>query len=127
MNIKTATARCDRLYPNSVEYEDKIDMLSELDGRIFEESVGGREGAPESFEGYELATPGTTELLAPFPYDDVYVKYLSMKIDLLNGDIVGYNNKALIFNTAYSDLSDFIVRTRRRKRVVRFNVGGEAV
>lgn len=113
MNIKTAIARCDRLYPNSTQYEDKLDMLSELDGRIYEEILRGRENAPTEFGGYTLATPGSTVLLAPFPHDDVYVKYLSMETDLLSGDIAGYNNKAIIFNSAYSELTGYISRTRR--------------
>ena len=42
-------------------------------------------------------------LLAPYPYDELYVAYLKMKIDEENGETQRYNNSATIFNSYFED------------------------
>lgn len=120
MTIDEAVTGFDLLYPNAMSYEHKLELLSRLDKRIFDEVYAKYEGCqPERFDGYSRFTPVTTPLLALFPYDDIYVKYLSMHYDLLNGDIARYNNSARVFNTALAELSAAYNRTHRWKKTVR--------
>ena len=113
MNLKTAIARFDTLYPNSVPYEEKVAWVAELDGLVLAELVCAQGGtAPEGTElPYTLATPGSTVLLLPFPYDTLYVEYLSMKTELLCGDITRYNNASTLVARTYEAFCHYYTRT----------------
>lgn len=93
MTLKNAIARFDTLYPNEIPYDRKIEWLSELDGRVYEEIVALHEGAPPTaFTGYILATPGNTKLMVPFPFDKIYPEYLHAMLELVRGNATQYNN-----------------------------------
>lgn len=93
MTLKKAIARFDTLYPNDIDYEQKIAWISELDGIVYEEIIALHENpGPTAFTGYILETPGNTVLLVPFPYDKIYIEYLLTKTELARGNIQHYNN-----------------------------------
>lgn len=125
MTIKEAIARFDTLYPNAFSYEEKICWLSELDGKIFSEIISLYENAPESFTGYTSSTDGDTELLVSFPDDDIYIKFMCLKSDLINSDIRRYNNSSMLFNSAYSSLANEYNRTHTYKQENRISFGGD--
>ena len=135
MTIDEAIERCDRMKPNAYSRADKIRWLSELDGRVMRDIVQTHEGkqpetgetdtvvgeAPQDketegghkpgeagtwFIGYDENTPGGTALLAPSPYEDIYIKYLFMQIDFNNAEFTRYNNSAAMFQAVYSDFAD---------------------
>lgn len=54
------------------------------------------------FKGYDDSTSLDTVLIAPAPYDDLYIKWLEAQIDYTNGEYGKYNNSKLAFNTAYT-------------------------
>ena len=99
MTILEAITRADLARPNELDPELKLRWLSALDGQIHAELLAPYgEGAP-SFDGYGEETElGSTELLAPFPYDELYLHWLIMRIDLAHGELERYNNDALAFN-----------------------------
>lgn len=148
MRIQEALDRIDMMRPNMVKKEFKIAALSELDGRIWTELVNthGTGSLPpmtmmeqiinlspedrtigteseaeeeETFSGYSTETDPGTELLAPFPYDEVYLYWLASKVDFQNLEMDKYNNDRIMFNTAWNELSDWYTRTHMPKQRTR--------
>ncbi|MBE6812166.1 MAG: hypothetical protein E7523_04715 [Ruminococcaceae bacterium] len=102
MTIRQAIARFDTLYPNEIPYEQKLAWLSELDGIVYEEILSFyKEAPPTAFTGYILATPGDSQLLVPFPYDKIYIEYLSSKTELVRGNAERYNNAATLYANTF--------------------------
>ena len=116
MTIIEAINRIDNLKPNSYTQQDKVKWLSILDGIIKAEIIDTHEGAEKViFNGYEAETPLTTELIAPAPYDDVYVKWLEAQMDYANGETLKYDNSMVMYNTAYSAFERYYNRTHMPK------------
>lgn len=99
----------DALENNTMEQAEKVKWLSRLDGQLYERYVKGRAGAPESWTPYTPQTPGTTQLLVPHPWDDIYVHWLRAQIALFHGEndiysdemaLVGQSEK--LFADAYA-------------------------
>lgn len=102
MTIRQAIARFDTLYPNEITYEQKLAWLSELDGMVYEEILSFyKEAPPTAFTGYILATPGDTQLLVPFPYEKIYIEYLSAMSELVRGNAERYNNAAALYANTF--------------------------
>ena len=117
MTIAHAIARFDTLYPNEFPYAEKLRWLSVLDGQIFQEILSAYpDNAGQTFEGYGIGTDKKTELLVPFPYDDVYIKYLAAQCDKIHSDVGRYVNSAAVFNAAYSEFAAFYNRTHQAKK-----------
>ena len=81
------------------------------------------ETSAESFAGYGKDTAGTTELLVPYPYSDVYIWYIIRNIDLYNNEIARYNNSNAMYNNAYLTYSDYYTRSHGpRQGITNFKV-----
>ncbi len=112
MTLKKAIARFDTLYPNDIAYEQKVEWISELDGMVYEEIISLHENSmPTAFTGYILETPGDTDLLVPFPYDKMYVEYLSAKTELVRGNVQRYNNAFGVFAASFDTFAAEYNRT----------------
>lgn len=132
MTVSEAISRADSLKPNSYRTTEKIRWLSYLDGIVLEETelshrsrrphrpklivhVDGEPTAPvidkpkTKYDENDLET----ELLAPYPYDEMYVKYLEMKVDEQNGETARYNNSATLFNDLLADYVKHYHKTHR--------------
>ncbi len=110
MTIGKAIDLFDAQRKNSASRSLKIHWLSELDEKINTEILKPRYEA--EFSGYTDSTSSDTVLLSPESYAEIYPVYLIMKNDYMNGEINRYNNSAGIFNRLYSDLSNYINRTK---------------
>lgn len=109
MTIAQAIETVDQLKPNQYSEEQKLQWLSQLDGKIFVELISTHEGGKESFEPY---TEMEQELLVPFPYDqDIYNYYLQSMIDRENGEVAKFNQSGALFNNAYAEFSAIYNRT----------------
>lgn len=123
MTLHECISRVDTVKPNQYSTEDKVRWLSYLDGSIKNEIIDRHEH-PGQNENTETMTPEemeeekaknefvpyspdrlTDELIAPFPYDEMYVAYLKAKIDEENGETARYNNTASTFNGMLSDFA----------------------
>ena len=63
--------------------------------------------------------PDKYQLLVPFPYDrDVYIYYLMMMNDQMNGETDKYNQSAKLFNTALLNYRNYVNRQRTPTRTV---------
>ena len=103
MTIIEAITRLDTVKPNSYGQTEKIKWLSELDGVIKAEIIDTHEGGENiSFSGYADDSDLTTALLVPAPYDEIYIRYLEMRIDYANNEYGKYNNSMVMYNTAYN-------------------------
>ena len=116
MTIQEALDRVDIIRPNGLKKINKIAALSELDGLIRKEIIDRHyqtrdEEVPGPYEGYTEETDPATELLAPFPYDEIYTYWLCCKVDYQNLEMDKYNNDRLMFNNAFDTLSDYWTRT----------------
>lgn len=108
MTIREAIERLDTLKPNMAPEEQKVRWLSEVDGQVWNELILKHEDAPfRLFNGYDAETDPETELLVPYPYDALYIHYLSAQVDLLNQEIGKYNNSAEMYNQGLKNYSDY--------------------
>ncbi len=111
MTISEAISQADQLRPNELDSDVKLGWLSAMDGQIYSELLCAHEGAPASFPGYDAQTPSSTALLIPFPYDELYPRFLAMRIDLENGELERYNNDAMLFNRLWQSTAAHYCRT----------------
>ena len=111
MTIAEALSQANQLRPNDLDAATKLRWLSAMDGQIYTELLCAHEGAPAFFDGYDAQTPQTTALLIPFPYDELYPRFLAMRIDLENGELERYNNDAAIFNRLWQTTAAHYCRT----------------
>lgn len=104
MTIFEAITKIDAIKPNNYSELDKVKWLSELDGKIKAEVIDTHEGGQNiPFNGYDDETDiEATKLLAPYPYDDLYIKWLESQIDYANAEYGKYNNSSIAYNTAYT-------------------------
>jgi hypothetical protein len=112
MNIQTAIDRLDEKKPNMMSRKLKIAALSELDGLIFREVILKHAHPPlEPFTGYDEDTDPGTELVVPFPYDELYGYWLMTKVDEQNLETAKYENDRILFNSSYQMFQDYWRRT----------------
>ncbi|MBR5571115.1 MAG: hypothetical protein IKV99_00535, partial [Oscillospiraceae bacterium] len=109
--IHDAITRTDTLKFNTYELADKINWLSKLDWMLKRLIIDTHEGGEEiAFSGYDADTDTSTELLAPAPYDEMYLRWLEAQIDLANGEIDKYNASIMLFNTEYEAYENYYNR-----------------
>lgn len=103
MTIQEAIVKIDTLKPNNYTHSEKLKWLENLDGIIKRQIIDTHEGGENiEFNGYSEDVSRNTALLVPFPYDDIYVKWLETQIDYANAEYGKYNNSAIAYNEAYS-------------------------
>ena len=114
MYAKYTDYMSDRIRPNTMPDEMKVELLRDLDGELSEMFAADAPPfppVPEEEEEEEIETwpeangwPETDPvLLMPFPHDGVYVKYLCAQIDLINMESDVYQNDMIVYNTAMAD------------------------
>lgn len=97
MTITSAIQMADLTRPNELEAQLKRRWLLALDLELLLQIARTHGGeTPEKPACPEGEDPGE-RLLVEFPYDELYVQYLVMRIDLENGELERYNNDLLLF------------------------------
>lgn len=104
MTIKEIIDKTDTLKPNQYSAADKMDWLSDLDGRIMQEVILRHEHDAD-LPAFIRYSSDSDELLVDDVYRDVYLYYLMAQIDFYNAEYGRYNNSSAAFNQAYSDYS----------------------
>lgn len=111
MTIREALNKIDMQKPNSYSQDEKIEWLSRLDQIIKKEIIDTHEGGEDiPFEKYDKDTDLDTVLLAPEPYDEVYLRYLETQIDYTNNEYGRYNNSLAMYKAAYGSFRNFYNR-----------------
>ena len=114
MTILEVLAKVNKLKPNGFEQTEKIDWLSTCEWNIKREIIDTHEGFNEvTFTGYNENTPTETVLIAPAPYDELYIRWLEAQIDYANGDIGRYNNSIALYNEAVSSFRNYYNRVHK--------------
>lgn len=91
--IRAVKAVCD----SEASEELMVKWLSDHDGAVVDNIVRQFEPEAEIPVYGSMTDREATELVIPAPYDGLYVDYLIMRCDLLNGDIEHYNNQAVLY------------------------------
>lgn len=118
MTIREAIDRADVNNINQYSIEDKVRWLSILDNLIVID-IYSRHDRNKDEEEINFI-PYTSEdmdksLLVPFPYDELYVSYLDMKICEANRETERYNNAVVLYNSYLDDYSHMYHRTHLPK------------
>lgn len=126
MTIKEAIDMVDKLKPNIIPRADKVQWLSDIDGKIYQEILllhqrnAGEPELPQMFVGYTDETPEDTELFVPEPHTAIYRYQLEANIDLTNAELAKYNNAAALLSNALQAFSASYTRTHMPVQRVRF-------
>lgn len=116
MKIINAISRVDALYFNTFSVPEKIRWLSKLDWMIKRNILDTHEGSETEFNGYTPETDLQTELLAPVPYDEMYIPWLQAQMELALKEIDSYNASIMIFNTEYEAFEGYYNRNHMPKQ-----------
>lgn len=118
MTIAQAIAAADLTAPNDIEPETKMFWLSRVEGQLADLIYNTHEGTEREIPEFTRETdPETTELSAPYPYDELYVDYLVMRINLVHQEIQRYNNSAMVYAESLRRFQDFFNKQHMHKGV----------
>lgn len=108
MKIREALTAIQNIKPNQYDDATMLRWLSMLDGRVYGDIVRWHSDASrKAFKApYNLESDMETELLIPWPHDEIYLRWLCAQIDFNNGDIERYNNSAAIYCTELQAFAD---------------------
>lgn len=121
MKINEAIAKCDLMYPNTITDTDKINLLSQLDGRIKAEIYDKYDiNEGDWFTGYPQDTPQDTDLLVPFPFDNIYVSWLVANMYLIMGEHNSYNDWLTIFNNEWDSYERYFAFNHSKREPADF-------
>ena len=121
MTISEAINKVDSMKPNTYEFKDKVEWLSNLDARVKSQSLDAHEcNGMCFFYGYDSETDKDTELIAHAPYDEMYLRWLEAMIDYHNSEDERYNNAIILFNYAYEGYKRQYTRTHMPKNQGKF-------
>lgn len=111
MTIREAITKLDALVYNTYSDQEKREWLSTVDANIKREVIDTHEGGDEvAFRGYDSKTPDTTELLAPAPYDSLYLRWMESQVHYHNGEKASYNAAAILFNADFEGFAKWYTR-----------------
>lgn len=111
MTIIEAINGVNLLKPNKYTQEQMVEWLKNIDGLIHQQVIETHEGG-EALKEYDSLN---SKLLIPFPYEEIYINYLAMKIDFANGDIKKYNNSAAVYETSLREYKRWYHRNHMPK------------
>lgn len=113
MKIQDAIEQVTRLWPSDYDGNDMVIWLNRVENQIYNEIILTHEGG-EGIErpAFDEDTDWeTTELLAPAPYDELYLFYLEYQIDYHNIETEKAGNSMAMFAAAYKAYADWYNRT----------------
>lgn len=122
MTIRECIDRINESKPNTFSDEEKVRWLAYLDGILWKETFAtherrhhrdGEEDEPVFIDTRYTVDDLQRHLLAPYPFDELYIAFCGLKIDELNGETIRYNNSAAMFNELKDDYTNWFHRTHR--------------
>lgn len=115
MRLIDIISRVDELKPNSISSEAKTEWVTELANKINREVVLPIKGVSSDVV-YDYSENPEMDIEISKGYEDIYIHYLSAKIDYYNAEYGRYNNSKAMFDSAYDEYKRFIRRTVRPKQ-----------
>ena len=108
MKIREVITQVDDLYANAMTEEDKLQWLENIENKIYKEIVLTHE---DQVPMTDFSDDDNT-LIAPTPYDSLYINYIIAKIHQYTNETVRYNNAMIIFNQQYQEFANWYNRTK---------------
>lgn len=102
LTVRQVLSQVDSLLPNQYPEAQKRRWLTQAEGFVVREIVGGE--LPEVLED-------NWEMLAQAPYDEMYRHYVEAQIHYANGEVERYNNAGAAWNTAFLGFRNFYTRS----------------
>ena len=128
MTIGEAIAAVQTVKQTQIPRAQLVRWLEEVDQTVMRELVHTHKfGHDLVFDGYDPdgeTGADTVLLLAPAPYDRMYVYFLCAQIDMQNQEFDLYQNNAALYNAAYSDYAAYYNRQILPQRAPRFRAWG---
>lgn len=107
MKISEVLNKTDNLLPNAFDEEQKLEWLKQIENKIYKEVVlTHKNQVPETVFDEEKEN----DLIAPFPYDNLYISFLIAQIYKYLNETVRYNNAMVIFNQEYQEFTNYYNR-----------------
>lgn len=119
MTIQDAIDQVEHLWPSDYDSGDFIIWLNRVENQIYNEIILTHEGG-EAIErpAFDEDTDfEETTLLAPAPYDELYLYYLEYQIDYNNIEPDKAGNSMAMFSAAYQAFADWYNRTHAPKGI----------
>lgn len=111
MTIMEIINHLDAVKPNSYSQAEKVKWINQVEWMIKKEIVDTHEGADKiAFNGYDTMGSLSKSVIAPPPYDKLYVHWLEAQIDYANGEYSKYNNSITMFNASYGEFAKWYNR-----------------
>ena len=121
MTIQKVIQDFETVMGHQVPAEMVIGWLSDADTQIYRDLICWHEMDVTELERYSVDDM-TTELLVPEPYTDVYMNYLSMRVNFYNNEIQRYNNSAMAFHKALDNYSAYLNRKYLPKQEIHVRI-----
>lgn len=106
MTVREALTAIKGIKPSQYDDETLVRWLGELDGRIYQDILCRYGESARPALPYHVDTDMGKALLAPFPHDDLYLKWLGAQIDYHNAEFERYNNGMVMFNAGWQAFAD---------------------
>ena len=110
MTIAEAIDRVDRLKYNAYSLQEKREWLRKVEWMI-KWNILDTHGPGLPFRDLNPDSPANQELIAPAPFDELYVKWLEAQIDLYNGEAERYNGSIALFNREFEAFESWYNRS----------------
>ncbi len=107
MTVNDCIKLVDAMTPNCLDASVKLRFLKEIEGQVQVELLGQEPGSTLSLDD---GRHGDTELIAPHPFDRLYLLYVTAMMDYLNGDVSRFENGAALFNRVYQSYGKWLRR-----------------
>ena len=108
MTVEQCINFVDEVKPNAFPTEAKLAWLTQIEGRIANEIFLMAPAELRQFHFQYANIDGDKELLVDPPYDDIYVAYLTAKVDSKNGEFNRMSTAAQSFNRLWDEFSAYI-------------------
>ena len=106
---------CD-LHPNQYPKEILTRWVSECEATAVEQVLNHIDGNDIEFDEYNYDTDADTELLVGGSHKDIYVNYVTAKIDYANREFGAAENANAMYAAAFDDFASHYKRAYRQKR-----------
>lgn len=108
MTVSECIQFVDGVKPNAFPAEAKIAWLGQIEGKIASEIFLMAPAELRRFHFKTVLEDGDKELLVDPPYDDIYIAYLTAKVDSKNGEYNRMSTAAQAFNRLWAEFSAYI-------------------
>ena len=124
MSIQEVIAKINKLKPNTIDDEHKVEWLSKLDGLIYVEMIKNHRASAltsilpnvkEEFTPYDENNTND-ELLVPYAFNDLYLFWLEAQMNYWLDDIVNYNKAMTRFGELYASFGNWFNRNVTRDK-----------